>query len=114
MDIVRQSKSTITDFMAILSSILGALLQQQLLLLQISMKEERPIGFLRWLVGTRRLVETVIGQLAERFHIEKVRARDLWHQASRFWRKILAHTLCVKINLNLGNEPLQFERFLAC
>jgi len=42
--------------------------------------------------GTRRLIETVIGQLTERFHIEKVRARDTWHQCSRFWRKLLAHT----------------------
>ena len=66
-----------------------------------------------WMLGTRRLVETVIGQLAERFHIERVRARDIWHQASRFWRKILAHTLCVKINLRLGNEPLQFEKLVA-
>jgi hypothetical protein len=76
------------------------------------MKEERPIGFLRWMIGTWRLIETVIGQLTERFHIEKVRARDLWHQASHFWRKLLAHTICIKINLILGNEPLQFEKLI--
>ena len=58
---------------------------------------------------TRRLIETVIRQLAERFHIEKIRARDLWHGASRFWRKLLAHTVCVKINIECGNKPLQFE-----
>ncbi len=80
--------------------------------LRNNMKEERPIGFLRWMKGTRRLIETVIGQLTERFHIEKVRARDLWHQASRFWRKLLAHTICIKINLILGNEPLQFEKLI--
>jgi hypothetical protein len=38
------------------------------------MKEKRPRSFLQWMLGTRRLVETVIGQLAELFHIEKVRA----------------------------------------
>ncbi len=80
--------------------------------LRNNMKEERPIGFLKWMKGKRRLIETVIGQLTERFHIEKVRARDLWHQASRFWRKLLAHTICVKINLILGNEPLQFEKLI--
>ncbi len=80
--------------------------------LRDNMKEERPICFLRWMKGTRRLIETVIGQLTERFHIEKVRARDLWHQASRFWRKLLAHTICIKINLILGNEPLQFEKLI--
>jgi hypothetical protein len=73
------------------------------------MKEERPIGFLRWMTGTRRLIETVIGQLTERFHIEKVRARDLWHQASRFWRKLLAHTICIKINLILVTNPFNLK-----
>lgn len=79
-----------------------------------NMEETRPSRFLRWMMGTRRLIETVIGQLSERFQIEKVRARDMWHLASRLWRKILAHTACVKINLSLGNEPLQFERLVAC
>ena len=77
-----------------------------------NMDEKRPVGFLRWMQSTRRLVETVIGQLSERFHIEKVRARDMWHQISRFWRKILAHTVCVKISLNLGLGALQFERLM--
>lgn len=82
--------------------------------LRKNMREKRPSRFLKWLASSRRLVETVIGQLAERFHMEKIRARDVWHQASRFWRKILAHTLLVKINISVGNEPLQFERLLAC
>lgn len=80
--------------------------------LRDNMKKERPLCFLKWIKGTRRLIETVIGQLAERFHIEKVRARDLWHQASRFWRKLLAHTVCIKINLIMGNKPLQFEKLI--
>jgi len=77
-----------------------------------NMEEARPRQFLSWITSTRRLIETVIGQLSERFQIEKVRARDLWHQASRFWRKILAHTVCVKISLSLGHNPLQFERLI--
>lgn len=77
-----------------------------------NMKETRSKKFLKWMLGTRRLIETVIGQLAERFRIEKVWARDLWHQVSRFWRKILAHTVSVKVNLNLGNNPLQFEHIM--
>jgi hypothetical protein len=80
--------------------------------LRENMKEGRPLSFLRWMKTTRRLVETVIGQLSERFHIEKIRARDLWHQTSRFWRKLLAHTVCIKINMDLGNPPLQFEGLL--
>lgn len=79
-----------------------------------NMKDDRSKGFLRWMTSTRRLIETVIGQLAERFHIEKVWARDLWHEASRFWRKILAHTVCIRLSINVGNEPLQFERLITC
>jgi hypothetical protein len=77
-----------------------------------NMKDGRPEGFLKWMLGARRLIETVIGQLAGRFNIEKIRARDLWHQASRFWRKLLAHTVCIKISLEVGNEPLQFEKLI--
>ena len=69
--------------------------------LRENMKDKRPKVFLRWMVGTRRLIETVIGQLVERFHIEKVRARDLWHQFSRFWRKLLAHTVSIKLSLGI-------------
>ena len=81
--------------------------------LRENMQETRPKSFLKWLGSTRRLIETVIGQLSERFNIEKIRARNVWHQASRFWRKLLAHTACIKINLDLGNEPLQFEHLVA-
>jgi hypothetical protein len=77
-----------------------------------NMKEERSHDFLKWMMSTRRLIETVIGQLSDRFHIEKVRTRDLWHQASRFWRKLLAHTVCVRINLLQGKEPLQLENLV--
>lgn len=82
--------------------------------LRSNMKDDRPKEFLSWMKGTRRLIETVIGQLAERFRIEKIRARDLWHESSRFWRKLLAHTVCVKLSIDKGYEPLQFERLVAC
>ncbi len=80
--------------------------------LRDNMKETRPKAFVGWIKSTRRLIETVIGQLSERFHIEKIWARDLWHQVSRFWRKLLAHTVCVWLNLSMGNEPLQFDRLI--
>ncbi len=81
--------------------------------LRDNMKDERPKEFLYWMKSTRRLIETVIGQLADRFHIEKIRARDLWHEASRFWRKLLAHTVCVKMSIERGGEPLQFESLIS-
>lgn len=74
-----------------------------------NMQETRSPRFVRWLVSTRRLVETTIGQLAERFQIERVRARKMWYLTNRIARKVLAHTLCIFINKQLGNPPLQFE-----
>lgn len=62
---------------------------------------------------TRRLIETVIGQLSDQFHIEKVRARDLWHLTSRVARKVLAHTVGVFLNRQLGRAPLQFEGLIT-
>jgi hypothetical protein len=64
----------------------------------------------RWLISTRRLVETVIGQLSAQFNIEKIWARDIWHLTSRIARKILAHTVGIWINKMAGHPPLQFER----
>ena len=40
-----------------------------------NMKDNRPKKFLKMINKKRRLVETVIGQLNERFNIEKIRAR---------------------------------------
>jgi len=74
-----------------------------------NMKEERPKRFLQWMTSTRRIVETVIGQLAERFNIEKVRARDLFHLTGRLYRKLLAHTICCFMNFKRSNPTLQFE-----
>ncbi|MFZ2452643.1 MAG: helix-turn-helix domain-containing protein, partial [Methylovulum miyakonense] len=50
-----------------------------------------------------------IGRLTERFHIEKVRARDTWHLANRFIRKLLANTIGCFLGKLLGNPALLFE-----
>ena len=55
-----------------------------------NMKETRSDSMIKWLISTRRLVETVIGQLTERFHIEKVQARKTMvfnesHCQKSFW-----------------------------
>ena len=63
-------------------------------------------------VKTRRLVETVIGQLSERFHLQTVRSWDLWHFTNRINRKILAHTLAFWINRH-SLHPLQFEQIIS-
>jgi hypothetical protein len=77
--------------------------------LRKNMEETRPKDFVHKLMKTRRRVETVIGQLVERFHIETVWARDIFHLTNRFIRKLLSHTVGVFLNMLLGREALQFE-----
>lgn len=60
--------------------------------LRKNMKDKRPPGFIKTLMNVRRKVETVIGQLTDRFKIQAIRAKDLWHLNAKFMRKILAHT----------------------
>jgi hypothetical protein len=80
--------------------------------LRKNMKDTRPKALVKHFVTIRRLVETVIGQLTERFHIEKVRARDTWHLTNRFMRKLLAHTVGVFLNKLLGNSSLCFAELI--
>lgn len=62
---------------------------------------------------TRRRIETVISQLSERLHTEKVRARDSWHLTSRWARKLLAHTMAIWINKLRGADPLDFDGIIS-
>lgn len=64
------------------------------------------------LTRLRQIIETVIGQLATRFHAERTWARDLWHLTSRLARKVLSHTLAVLLNWRAGNPPLQLDLLL--
>lgn len=77
--------------------------------LRSNMPESRPPSVVRQLISTRRLVETVIGQLTERFNIQKVWARDGWHLANRVTRKFLSHSLAVLLNRFLGRDGLLFD-----
>ena len=81
--------------------------------LRANRTDPRPPWVVQQLIRTRRRVETVIGQLTEPFHFEKIRARDVWHLTSRMARKILAHTLGIFMNRPLGRSDLQFERLIA-
>ena len=81
--------------------------------LRDNMKETRPKKYLRCLNKTRRIIETVIGQLSERFHIEKVRARDLWHLTNRIGRKLLSHTVAHVIARSQGFLGLCFDNLIT-
>ena len=66
-----------------------------------------------WLTAMRRRIETVISQLAERYRAKRVRARDLWHLTSRFFRKVLSHTCCVHLCQRTGLPPLRFSELVS-
>ena len=57
----------------------------------------------------RRLVETVYAQLTQRFHIARMKVRDAWHLQNLWITKILTHTICVFLNIQLQRDPLDFE-----
>lgn len=78
-----------------------------------NMKEPRPRGWLKLLQRVRKCIETVIGQLEQRFNLAKTRARDVWHLTHQVTRKLLAHTMGVWLNLRQGREPLDLDGLLA-
>ena len=63
----------------------------------------------RW----RKRVETVGSHLTERCGVVRIRVCDLWHFQHRLIRKILAHTVGVFLNLQLGRKPLDLDGLLA-
>jgi len=65
------------------------------------------------LKGLRQLIETVNGQLVERFKVQAMRVRKGWTLLARWFRKILAHTVCVWLNLQLGRSPLDFAGLVS-
>lgn len=81
--------------------------------LRSNSKDSRDPRQVQLLMSSRRLIETVIGQFTERFHIQKTWAHDLWHQCSRLARKLLSHTIGVFLNLLHGREPLQFDGLIS-
>jgi len=79
-----------------------------------NMKDHRPKEFISQIMNVRRKVETVIGQLTERFNIQSIRAKDTWHLMMKVGRKVFAHTLCFLINQSVNaDSPLQIEKLLA-
>lgn len=72
-----------------------------------------PFPWPRYLKHKRYRIETVIGQLVERFQVKKVWARDAWHLLSRWLRKLVSHTISVFLCQKYGLPPLQFANLLV-
>jgi len=62
----------------------------------------------RW----RKRVETVGSHLTDRFAVARIRVRNLWPYQHRRIRKVLAHTVGVFLNLQLGRTPLDLDGLL--
>jgi hypothetical protein len=89
----------------------------------IGLGTSRPHEFFLWkdpdparagrLSGVRYRVETVQGQLAERYRVKRPWAKDLWHLCHRVIRKVLSHTVAVCLNVRAGRRPLRFDALAA-
>lgn len=63
--------------------------------------------------GARQIIETVTGQLAEQFHIERNHAQSFWGLTARLLTKLTAHTLCLSLNRLLGKPAFLHIKELA-
>jgi len=73
------------------------------------MSTPHPPTLLRLCAWLRKGVETVGAHLTERFAVARIRVHDLWHFHHRLIRKVLAHTVGVFVNLQLGRPPLDLD-----
>jgi IS5 family transposase len=63
--------------------------------------------------SVRQIIETVNGQLAEQFNIERTYAHSFWGLCARLYTKLTAHTLCIYINRMLGKRDFLQIKSLA-
>ncbi len=61
----------------------------------------------------RYRIDTVFGQLTDRWRLKRVWARDLWHLRNRIMRAILMHTLCVWLHQQQQAPCLQLDSLVA-
>jgi len=81
--------------------------------LRDNMEDTRNPDFVQWILSTRRLIETVIGQLTERFRINAIRVKDFLHLQARVARKLLAHALASQLAKSLGLRPTQLDALIT-
>ena len=71
-------------------------------------KEPDPARAAR-LSSIRYRLETVNGQLADRYRAKRTWSRDLWHLTGRVTRKVLSHTAMVCLTRRHGYHTLSFD-----
>ena len=79
-----------------------------------NMKAALPESLLKFCKYIRKRIETVGSQLTCRFKADRIRVHDIQHFQHRLIRKILAHTVCVFINLTfLNHSPPDLDGLVA-
>jgi hypothetical protein len=68
---------------------------------------------LRACARLRKRIETVGAHWTERFAVARIRVHDLWHFQHRLIRKVLAHTVGVFLNLQMGRVPRDLDGLLT-
>jgi len=110
-ELVTNYKGILIADKGLISSELTTLLASQNLTLQTSlrknMNDTRPKSVIYQMMSVRRIIETTFGQLTERFNIQSIRAKDLWHLGTKVARKVLAHTVAF-----FFAESLRFDEIL--
>lgn len=61
----------------------------------------------------RYRIDTVFGQLVDRYQVKRVWAKDSWHLHSRLLRKVLSHTIALLLNQQQGNPLLQISKLVV-
>ena len=74
-----------------------------------NMKKQWPKPLLRFCRRVRKIIETAGSHLTQRFKTDRIRVHDLWHFQHRLIRKVLAHTVCVFLNLACNRSPLDLD-----
>lgn len=72
-----------------------------------------PKAFLRLVMRLRQLMESIVNQLADQFHIETTAAHTFWGLGARLHTKLAAHTLCIYLNRLLGKADFLQIKALA-
>lgn len=75
-------------------------------------RQTRPAA-IRVINAARQIIETVNGQLAAQFNIERNRAHSFRGLCTRLYSKLTAHTLCIYLNRVLGNPDYLQIKHLA-
>lgn len=80
---------------------------------RVNQKEQLPKAVSQRLCQLRQIVETVNGQLVEQMHIANNQAHSFLGLVARLYSKLTAHTLCFKLNRQLGNPEFLHIKELA-